>query len=272
MDENIKKSITALKKHAVKYQKNILLANNPEKIEQLQSEFATYISREMGELIAKGAIGSDIQKIQELLHSAFESLTDSPSTDLQENLESGLSDEEYDGQIFLIPVDYAMINSFETGNINKTKFLDKLLKMEHSVFHEMVELVDLIINDYDHEESIFNSELLFSASEELFIANPQPIKNTDGEYIIDGDPTSYQNESEVKKVYCTLSDISEKGFQELFDIDKVLKTDAFIGYDKNKIRDTKDEILKLISDDFEQLLSFYKNAVENRKCVIIMPF
>jgi len=273
MNQDINQKIAALQNHAVEYQKKVREERNPEKVSQLQGEFAAYISSEMGQMIKDGASASDIQKIQDILRAAFEPVPDSHAKDVDENLESDVYDEEdllnYEPMTFLIPVDFALIQNVENGTLNKEDFFDKLSKVEHlGFFDEMLEIADLIVNNYDAEKSIFGGEVIVLPDNEALVINPLLFKQENEVCNVIADPAVYQTELEVEEISNTLSNISEKDLCKKFDIKKLIEADVFVGYDEKEVKKAKEEIEKSALDTFKQLSSFYKNA--NKKCVIII--
>ena len=273
MNQDINQKIAALKNHANEYQKQIHSECNPEKIAQLQSEFASYISSEMGEIIKNGAAAADIQIIQDILRSAFEPIPNSYAADSTEESDADAYSEEdlanYEPQTWLLSVDYELIHNFETGKLNKDTFVRKLFNKEYMLFDEMLEIIDLIVCNYDEGKSILSGEIIASPNGESLIINPLLFKPEESEsYHVIADPAIYQTESEVEKACCTLSNISEDDFRKRFNVKKLIKADMFAGYDEKYIKKNKTEIEKAALERFKQLCIFYKAA--SKQCVLII--
>ena len=273
MNQDINQKIAALQNRAAEYQKQIRSERNPEKIAQLQSEFAAHISSEMGEMIKLGASAKDIQTIQDILRSAFEPMPNSYATDVDEDQETDADSEEdlanYESRTFLLSLDYELIHDFETGKLDKDAFFETLSNMEYVLFGEMLEIIDLIVCNYEEDESILSGEIIASPNGKAFIINPLLFKQKENEsYSIIADPAIYQTESEAEKIYSALSNISEEDFRKRFDIKKLIKANMFAGYDEKDIKKNKAEIEEMALEYFKQLCDFYKAA--SNKCVLII--
>ena len=264
--------MTALQNRAAEYQKQVQSERNPEKIAQLQSEFAMYISSEMGEMVKNGASAKDIQTIQDILRSAFEPVPNSYAADVAEDLETDAYSEEdlvnYESQTFLLSVDYDLIHNFETGKLDKDAFIEKLSNKEYALFDEMLEIIDLIVCDYDEDESILGGEIIASPDGEALIINPLLFKQEPESYRVIADPAIYQTESESEEIYSTLSNISEKDFRKRFNIKKLIQAEMFAGYDEKEIKQNEEEIEEIAWENFKQLCAFYKTA--SKQCVLII--
>jgi len=272
MNQDINQKVAALQNRAAEYQKQIRSERNSEKIAQLQSEFAAHISSEMGEMIKNGASAKDIQIIQDILRAAFEPIPNSYAADVEENSETDAYSEEdlanYEPQTFLLSVDYELIHSFETGKLDKDAFVETLFNMEYALFDEMLEIIDLIVCNYNEDKSILGGEAIASPDGEALVINPLLFKPENEPCCVIADPAIYQTEAEAEKIYSTLSNISEEDFCKHFDIKKLIKADMFVGYDEKDIKKYKAEIEETALECFKQLRAFYKTA--SNKCVLII--
>ena len=273
MDQDINQKIAALQNRAVEYQQQIHSERNPEKIAQLQSEFATYISGEMGEMIKNGASAKDIQAVQSILRAAFEPMPNSYAADIEEDAETDAYSEEdlmnYEPHTFLLPVDYELIHSFETGKLNESTFVEKLLlNSEYVLFDEMLEIIDLIVCNYDEDASILGGEIITSPDGEALVINPLLFKQESDSYSVIAEPAIYQTKSEAEETYNTLSSISEEEFRKRFSIKKLIKTNAFAGYNEKDIKKNKAEIEAAALDNFKKLSDLYKTA--SKRCILII--
>jgi|GEM_PF-3735112 len=272
MNQDINQKIAMLQNRAVEYQKQIRSECNPSRIAQLQSEFATHISTEMSEMVKNGASAKDIQAIQDILRSAFEPLPDSHAAEATEDMETEAYSEEdlinYEPQTFLLPIDYELINSFETGKLDKDAFVKRVSDKEYAPFDEMLEIIDMIVCNYDEHNSILGGEVLASPDGEALIMNPLLFKQESDFYRIIADPVIYQTESETEEIYGKLSGISEEGFRKRFDIKKLIQANVFAGYDEKEIEKSKAEIEEAALESFKQLCAFYKTA--GKQCVLII--
>ena len=272
MNQDISQKIAALQNRAAEYQKQIHSERNPEKIAQLQSEFAMHISSEMGEMVKNGASAKDIQTIQDILRAVFEPVPNSYAADATEDLETDAYNEEdmenYESQTFLLSADYELIHSFETGELDKDAFAKKLLEKEYTLFDEMLEIVDLIVCDYNEDKSILGGEIIVSPDNEALIINLLLFKQENESLQAIADPAIYQTESETEKIYSILSNISETDFRKRFNIKKLIQANMFAGYDEKDIKRNKTEIEDTAWENFKQLRNFYKTA--NKQCVLII--
>ena len=273
MTQDINQKITVLQNRAVEYQKQIRSGIGPDKIAQLQNEFAVFISAQMGELVKNGASAKDIQVVQEILRAAFEPVPDSHARDITEDSDTDAHSEEdlanYESQTFLLAVDYELIQSFETGKLNKDSFVEKLSGTNYMAFDEMLEIIDLIICKYDTEESILGGEVIASPDGEALVINPLLFKqNDEASRGVIADPAVYQTESEAEKISNILSNISEKDFCNQVDIKKLIKADMFAGYEEKDLKKNKAAIEETALNVFRQLCDFYKTA--SKKCVLII--
>ena len=264
--------ITELQNRAAEYQKQIQTERNPEKIAQLQSEFSAYISSQMVEMVKNGASSKDIQVIQEILRSAFEPIPNSYAADVAKDSETDTYSEEdlanYEMQTFLLSVDYELILSFETGGLDEETFVEKLFDRKYALFGEILEMIDLIVCNYDEDESIFGGEVIVAPDGEALVINPLFFEQENESYGVIADPAVYQTEEEVEKIYSTLSRISEEDFRKRFDIKKLIDADVFAGYDEKEIMENKAEIEIAALENFRQLCNFYKTT--NKQCVVIV--
>jgi len=272
MNQNIDEKIAALQNYAAEYQKQTQSERNPEKLAQLQSEFAMYISSQMGEMVKNGASARDIQTIQDILRSAFEPIPNSYAADVAENSETDTYSEEdlldYESQTFLFAADYELIHSFETGKLDEDAFVEKLSNQEYALFNEILEIIDLIVCNYDENKSIFGGEIIAPPNCEALIINPLLFEQENESHSIIADPAIYQTKSETEEIYSTLSNISEEDFRKRFNIKKLIKANMFVGYDEKEIEYAKAEIEKAALEKFKQLCAFYKTA--SKQCVVII--
>ena len=276
MNESINQRISALQERVRKYQEQIrALGDDSNKADTLRGEFATHIASELGDMVAKGANASDIQKVQDLLRSVFEPMPNSYAADVSEECEDYKTDEEYfedceiETHLFLVEAEW--IKGFEKGSLTKSEFLDKLTKNESLVLENTSEIIDLIVNDYDEEKSMFIGKIIAGPSGEALVPDAVTIRNEDGDSRMIADPVTFQTEEEVAVIYNTLSGITEQEFQKRFDVKKLAKADAFIWCDDVKtIKKIQAEILALALEDFNKLCYIYKKACENKSCVILM--
>ena len=266
----IDEKIAALQARALDYQRRISTGDSNE-AGQLQAEFAAQIASEMGDLIANGAVAKDIEKVQELLRAVFDPMPNSYAPDASEEDEA---DEEEIGEIesftLFAAVDRVFINSYETGQTDDT-FLTQIPESNRLTLNGTLEIIDLIVNNYDTDASISGGEALANADGEAFVASPLYFKGADGASQVMCDPAVYQFEAEVADIYRTLSLISDEEFQNRFDLDRLIEMGAFFGCDEENVQTHEETIFEILLENFKSLCGIYKMAVENKQCILLIP-
>ena len=274
MSKTIEERIAVLQDKAVQYQKNISIEKNSGEVARLQGEFSTCIVQEMQALIADGANSRDIQRVQELLRSAFEPMPNSYAADVSDETENDEYSEEdlidYETHTYFVPVEYSLINDFEAGRISRDDFIGRLAEIESLVVEEVLDIVDLVIHNYNSDESIVGGNVIVGSDNEALVVNPVTLKNESGAQSVICDPTVFQNVDEAREIGQRLANLSEKGFSKRFDIKKLLDTGVFSGCNRQEVKKAADSILEVSLEVFKALHCFYKAATENSQCVLIM--
>ena len=276
MNEIMSERIAALREAAIEYQDKIHAEQNPDKTAHIQSEFVSLITDEMQTMIAQGASARDIQEVQDILRAAFEPIPNSyapDATETSEETEPVLDVEDLlqlGQQTFLIPVDATLISDFEAGQIDEETLIDRLSEIDALILQESLEIIDLLVNNYDSEETIFGGEILAGLDGNALVLNPLTFKNTEEQQIVICDPTVYQSTNEIEKIYAALSSISEEDFSKRFDIKKLIKAGAFDGYSSSDVKNSQTILLESAYENLKLVCEFYKTALENEQLVLIV--
>ena len=266
MDPKIEKE---LKEHAAKYQNEMrLYEKDSAKLAAANTEFSNYITGKLGEMIAAGASPKDIADVQTIMQNAFTQVLDHVPRDATDFEADDIEDIINMVSFYVFSeVEPDVITNFESGKISRKELIDAISKDPYQILGEAVESIDLILNNYDADDSILlTGEMLAGEDGEVVILDELNLE-IDEIVGVMSEPVVYQTLEDVRSICKILSGLSKDDMKKKFNFRKLVKSDMLWRFGDDLDEET---FRNAILGDFDDISKMYKNAAEKGRSIVLL--
>jgi hypothetical protein len=156
------------------------------------------------------------------------------------------------------------IRHFESGEIDKSGFIDILVKSDRIGLSQIDRAVNVLAygDEFsDYWDIIGDGEILAGGDGEALVVDPISIEDEDEGGFTAASPAVYMMNHDIKRAAEILNPVSKEQFKDAFDFKmKKLTKWSFLSKKKQALKESAPEIFETLWDEIEAMKKFYQRA------------